>query len=144
MGNCVEIYTDGACKCNPGAGGWGAILKYGEKELEIFGGEPDTTNNRMELTAVIRAVSTLTRPCSVILTTDSEYVMKGVTEWMQSWKANGWKTAAKKSVKNKDLWVSLDSLCKTHDISWRWVKGHSGDEYNTRADKLANKGVYSV
>ena len=139
----VVIYTDGACKGNPGPGGWGALLSQGGKEKEIFGGEMGTTNNRMELSAVIEALSALKRPCNVTLYLDSEYVRKGITEWIHGWKARGWKTAAKAPVKNVDLWQRLDALVATsgHTIDWRWVKGHAGDPGNERADGLANKGV---
>jgi ribonuclease HI len=137
----VEIYTDGACKGNPGPGGWGALLRFGDEEKELFGGEPGTTNNRMELTAVIEALSALTRPCEVVIHTDSQYVQKGITEWIHGWKAKGWKTAAKEPVKNADLWRRLDALAAKHDVDWRWVKGHAGHEGNERADELANRGV---
>ena len=143
-GKTVNVYTDGACKGNPGRGGWGALLKYDGREREIFGGEPDTTNNRMELTAVIEALATLKRPCRVILHTDSQYVQKGITEWIGGWKARGWRTAAKEPVKNADLWKKLDEVARTHDIDWIWVKGHSGHDGNERADALANKGVESL
>ena len=139
----VIIYTDGACKGNPGPGGWGAWLKSGTTEKEIFGGELNTTNNRMELTAVIEALSSLKRSCDVTVHTDSEYVRKGITEWIHGWKAKGWRTAAKQPVKNVELWQRLDKLVQEagHQIEWRWVKGHSGDPGNERADMLANKGV---
>ena len=139
----VIIYTDGACKGNPGPGGWGALLSQGGTEKEIFGGELGTTNNRMELSAVIEALAALKRPCRVTLYLDSEYVRKGITEWIHGWKARGWKTAAKAPVKNVDLWQKLDALVATsgHTIDWRWVKGHAGDPGNERADGLANKGV---
>ncbi len=137
----VEIFSDGACKGNPGVGGWGALLRIGETEKELFGGEPNTTNNRMELTAVIQALSALTRPCEVLIHTDSQYVMKGMMEWIDGWKAKGWKTAAKQPVKNDDLWKTLDKLVAMHDVDWRWVKGHSGHPENERADQLANRGV---
>lgn len=140
----VEIATDGACKGNPGRGGWGAVLEYGGKEREMFGGEASTTNNRMELTAVIEALAALKRPCRVIVHTDSQYVQKGITEWINGWKARGWKTAAKEPVKNVDLWKKLDEVVRTHEIDWIWVKGHAGDEGNERADALANKGVESL
>jgi len=140
----VEIYTDGACKGNPGPGGWGAWLKFGQNEKEMFGGEKNTTNNRMELMAAIAALEALTRPCDVKLTTDSEYLRKGVLEWMQNWKKRNWKTASKQPVKNQDLWMRLDSAIQKHNIQWHWVKGHSGHEGNERADLLANKGVEQV
>jgi len=137
----IEIFTDGACKGNPGTGGWGALLVSGEREKELCGGEHDTTNNRMELTAVIEALNALTRPCEVILHTDSQYVQKGITEWIHGWKARGWRTAAKAPVKNVDLWQALDAAQAKHKVDWRWVKGHAGHEGNERADGLANKGV---
>jgi ribonuclease HI len=143
-GATINIYTDGACKGNPGPGGWGAILEYDGKERELFGGEPATTNNRMELTAVIEALAALKRPCTVVLHTDSQYVQKGITEWIGGWKARGWKTAAKAPVKNVDLWKKLDDVVRTHHIRWVWVKGHSGHHGNERADALANKGVESL
>jgi ribonuclease HI len=137
----VLIYTDGACKGNPGPGGWGAWLRYGLHERELFGGEPVTTNNRMELTAVIQALASLKRPCAVDLYTDSEYVRQGITSWIRGWKARGWKTADRKPVKNIDLWQTLDGLAAAHEVSWHWVKGHNGDVGNERADALANRGV---
>jgi ribonuclease HI len=140
-GKTVHVFTDGACKGNPGPGGWGALLKYDGKEREIFGGERTTTNNRMELTAVIEAHAALKRPCRVILHTDSQYVQKGITEWINGWKARGWRTAAKEPVKNADLWKKLDEVVRTHEIDWVWVKGHAGHEGNERADALANRGV---
>ena len=141
--NQVEIYTDGACKGNPGPGGWGVVLRSGAIEKELFGGELGTTNNRMELLAVIEALSALKRPCAVTLFLDSEYVRKGITEWIHGWKARGWRTASKQPVKNVELWQRLDALVSTggHRIEWRWVKGHSGDPGNERADGLANRGV---
>jgi ribonuclease HI len=141
--NFVEIYTDGACKGNPGPGGWGALLRSGSSEKELFGGELNTTNNRMEMMAVIQALSALKRPCQVLLHLDSEYVRKGVTEWMKNWKARGWRTADKKPVKNEDLWRQMDELLAScgHQIEWRWVKGHAGNPGNERADSLANRGV---
>jgi ribonuclease HI len=145
--NSVTIYTDGACKGNPGPGGWGVLLQgEGGVHKELFGGEPDTTNNRMEMTAVIEALKALKRPCNVLLYLDSEYVRKGITEWIKGWKARGWKTADKKPVKNMELWQQLDDLVEHggHKITWRWVKGHNGDPGNERADELANKGVASV
>jgi len=144
--NQVEIYTDGACKGNPGAGGWGALLRAGGVERELYGGDPVTTNNRMELQAVIEALTALKRPCVVVLHLDSEYVRKGITEWIAGWKARGWKTATREPVKNLDLWQRLDALVQGagHHIEWRWVKGHSGDPGNERADALANRGVASL
>jgi ribonuclease HI len=137
----VRIFTDGACKGNPGPGGWGAILRYGEHERELFGGERDTTNNRMELTAVIRALESLKRACRVELYTDSQYVRNGITVWMRDWKRRGWKTADRKPVKNQDLWQRLDELAAGHEIHWHWVKGHAGHPENERADELANRGA---
>lgn len=140
----VIIYADGACKGNPGPGGWGAWLAFDGKEKEFFGGELLTTNNRMELTAVIRAIEALKRPCKVKIYTDSVYVQKGITEWVKSWKQRGWLTSDKKPVKNADLWKALDVLAQQHQIQWLWVKGHAGDVGNERADALANKGVAQV
>jgi ribonuclease HI len=140
----VEIFTDGACKGNPGAGGWGALLRFGEVEKELFGGEANTTNNRMELMAAIRSLEALTRPCEVVLTTDSQYVKQGINQWLAGWKKNGWKTSARQPVKNQDLWQALDSACQQHHIEWQWVKGHAGHEGNERADQLANRGVEQV
>lgn len=137
----VEIFTDGACKGNPGPGGWGALLRYGTSEKRLFGGEAKTTNNRMELLAAIEALSALSSPCEVVLTTDSQYVRKGITEWMPKWKANGWRTAAKQPVKNQDLWQRLDEMGRAHTIIWNWVKGHSGHPENEIADQLANLGA---
>ena len=137
----VTIFTDGACKGNPGPGGWGAILMYGDKTKEISGGEPGTTNNRMELMAAIQALELLNRPCRVELHTDSQYVMKGIQEWIRGWKARGWKTADKSPVKNDDLWKRLDAARERHDVQWRWVKGHAGHPLNERADALANEGL---
>lgn len=137
----VTIYTDGACKGNPGPGGWGAFLTLDGKEVELFGGEVETTNNRMELTAAIKALQALPTPREVSLTTDSEYVMKGINEWMVNWKKRGWKTAKKEPVKNVDLWKALDEAIQGHRIEWLWVRGHTGDPGNERADMLANKGV---
>ncbi|MFC3108032.1 ribonuclease HI [Undibacterium arcticum] len=140
----IEIFTDGACKGNPGPGGWGALLVAGDHKKEIFGGEPVTTNNRMEMTAVIEALATLKRPCKIVLHTDSQYVLKGITEWLAGWKARGWKTAAKTAVKNVDLWQALDAAQAKHQIEWVWVRGHSGHVGNERADALANRGVESI
>ena len=139
----VEIYTDGACKGNPGPGGWGVRLQSGRHSQELCGGELNTTNNRMEMTAVIEGLSALKRPCQVTLYLDSEYVRKGITEWIHGWKARGWRTAAKQPVKNADLWQKLDAVVSSsgHQIDWRWVKGHAGDPGNERADALANQGV---
>ncbi|WP_295627267.1 ribonuclease HI [uncultured Nitrosomonas sp.] len=137
----VEIYTDGACKGNPGIGGWGALLRYGDHEREIFGGEKFTTNNRMELLAAIRALESLKRSCKVHLHTDSQYLQKGISEWLDSWKVHNWRTASKKPVKNEDLWKRLDQLTQQHEIEWCWVRGHSGHTDNERADQLANRGV---
>ena len=144
--NAVQIYTDGACKGNPGPGGWGVLLRSRSGEKELYGGAGVTTNNRMELMAVIEALTALKRPCAVTLYLDSEYVRKGITEWISGWKARGWRTAAKQPVKNVDLWQQLDALVSGggHQIDWRWVKGHSGDPGNERADQLANRGVESV
>ncbi len=137
----VEVFTDGACKGNPGPGGWGALLRFGGHERELFGGEPDTTNNRMELTAAIEALKALKEPCNVSLTTDSVYVRDGVTKWINQWRRNGWRTAAKKPVKNQDLWQALDAEVARHDVVWHWVKGHSGHPENEKADELANRGI---
>jgi len=137
----VEIFTDGACRGNPGPGGWGVLMRYGTEERGLFGGEKETTNNRMELTAVIEGLAALTQPCQVILTSDSTYVLKGIQEWMPSWKKRGWKTASKKPVKNVDLWQKLDRVIGEHKIEWRWVKGHSGHRENEIADQLANQGI---
>lgn len=143
-GSPVHIYTDGACKGNPGPGGWGALLLYGDREKELFGGENPTTNNRMELTAVIEALGSLKRRCHVIVHTDSQYVRLGITEWLPAWMQRGWKTAAKKAVKNVDLWQRLSDVAAKHEIEWRWVRGHSGNVGNERADELANRGAESV
>ena len=137
----VIIYADGACKGNPGLGGWGALLRFGPVEREIFGGEANTTNNRMELRAVIEALAVLSRNCKVIVYTDSSYVQKGISEWIHGWKRNGWRTADKKPVKNEDLWRQLDASVACHQVEFRWVKGHAGNEGNERADQLANRGV---
>lgn len=140
----VEIWTDGACKGNPGPGGWGALLRSGSHERELFGGEPGTTNNRMELLAVIEALRALNRSCAVTLHVDSTYVMHGMTRWLAGWKRNGWLTGEKKPVKNKDLWQELEAQVQRHTVTWVWVKGHAGDPGNERADALANKGVDAV
>lgn len=137
----IHIYSDGACRGNPGPGGWGVLLKYNGSEKELYGAEADTTNNRMELMAAIMGLEALTRPCEVILTTDSKYVMQGITEWLAGWKQRNWKTAAKKPVKNQDLWMRLDAACKPHKIEWEWVKGHSGHDENEQVDQLANKAI---
>lgn len=137
----LEIWTDGACKQNPGVGGWGAYLVWGEHKLELYGGEKLTTNNQMELTAVISALSVLKRPCPIIIHTDSTYVRDGITKWIRNWKRNGWRTADKKEVKNAELWQRLDELAERYEIEWRWVKGHNGDPGNEKADELANWGV---
>jgi len=141
MSDIVEIFTDGACRGNPGPGGWGALLRFGDKEKSLYGGEVETTNNRMELMAAIKALQALTRPSDVVLTTDSKYVMQGITEWIVNWKKRGWKTANKKPVKNVDLWQILDEEIQIHTIKWAWVKGHSGHRENEIADDLANKGI---
>jgi ribonuclease HI len=133
----VELFTDGACKGNPGPGGWGAVLRFKDKERELSGGEPDTTNNRMEMMAAIEGLKALTRPCRVKLFTDSKYVMDGITKWIHGWQRNGWRTADKKPVKNADLWQALLAASAPHQVDWRWVKGHSGHPENERADKLA-------
>ncbi|NCF17080.1 MAG: ribonuclease HI [Haliea sp.] len=137
----VEIFTDGACRGNPGPGGWGALLRYGEVERELYGGESETTNNRMELRAAIEALKALKEPCAVTLTTDSVYVRNGITQWLQGWKKKGWKTAGKKPVKNIDLWQALDEQNQRHQVDWHWVKGHSGHRENEIADQLANRGI---
>jgi ribonuclease HI len=137
----VEIYTDGACRGNPGPGGWAAILRSNSQERVLQGAETDTTNNRMELTAAVRALDALTRPCHVTLYTDSEYVQRGITEWLPSWKARGWKTANKKTVKNQDLWQLLDNASGRHQIDWRWVRGHAGNAGNEHVDRLANEAI---
>jgi ribonuclease HI len=137
----VLIYTDGACRGNPGPGGWGAILMFGGREKELCGGDLATTNNRMELMAAIQALEALNKACKVELHTDSQYVMRGITEWVRGWKARGWKTAAKEPVKNEDLWRRLDEARQRHDVDWRWVKGHAGHELNERADELARRGM---
>lgn len=144
MSGVVEIFTDGACKGNPGPGGWGALLRAGERQKELFGGEPLTTNNRMELMAVIRALEALKRPSQVVLTVDSRYVRDGVEKWMSNWKRNGWLTRAREPVKNQDLWQRLDQALSGHQVSWRWVRGHSGHPGNERADQLANRGIAAL
>ena len=137
----VEIFTDGACRGNPGPGGWGALLRYGDVERELYGGAPDTTNNRMELLAAIEALKALSQRCSVDLTTDSVYVKNGITSWLAGWKTKGWKTSSRKPVKNVDLWQALDEENQRHDVRWHWVKGHNGHAENERADMLANLGI---
>lgn len=144
MSKVIHIWTDGACLGNPGPGGWGALLRWNGHEKELSGGEPDTTNNRMELMAAIQALEALKRPSQVILTTDSQYVRKGITEWMVNWKKNGWKTSAKKPVKNADLWLRLDQAVARHQIDWQWVKGHSGHPENEKADELASEAAKAV
>ena len=140
----VFLYTDGACKGNPGKGGWGVLMRYGSHEKELFGGEAHTTNNRMELTAIIQGLAALKRPCAVVIYTDSQYVKNGMEKWIHGWKKNGWKTASKQPVKNEDLWQQLDRLAAQHQIQWQWVRGHAGHAENERADALANQGVASV
>ena len=140
----VVVYTDGACKGNPGPGGWGVWMVSGTHEKEMWGGEDGTTNNRMELTAVIQALGVLKKPCDVIVYTDSEYVRKGITEWINGWKRRGWKTADNKPVKNAELWQQLEAAASRHKVDWRWVKGHAGDPGNERADALANRGVHDA
>ena len=144
MTQSVEIYTDGACKGNPGPGGWGVLLRYGQHEKQLFGGEAETTNNRMELTAVIRGLQGLKRASRVRIVTDSQYVKNGITQWIHNWKRNGWRTAAKKPVKNADLWQQLEGEVAKHEIEWRWVKGHSGHPENELADELANRGIQEL
>lgn len=139
--NSVEIFTDGACRGNPGPGGWGVLMRFGDEEKTLCGGEPETTNNRMELTAVIEGLAALKRPCEVTVTSDSTYVLKGIQEWMANWKKRGWKTASKQPVKNVDLWRKLDAVVGEHKIDWQWVKGHSGHRENEIADQLANRGI---
>lgn len=139
--NLVEIFTDGACRGNPGPGGWGVLMRYAGEEKSLWGGESETTNNRMELNAVIEGLAALKRPCEVTLTSDSTYVLKGIQEWMPNWKKRGWKTASKQPVKNVDLWQKLDAVIGEHKIDWRWVKGHSGHRENEIADQLANRGI---
>ncbi|MDH5299928.1 MAG: ribonuclease HI [Gammaproteobacteria bacterium] len=142
--NVTELFTDGACKGNPGPGGWGVLLRHNGTEKELYGGEPQTTNNRMEMTAVIRGLEALKRPCRVLITTDSQYVKNGMTQWLAGWKAKGWKTADKKPVKNQDLWMQLDELVAKHEVSWHWVRGHNGHDENERVDQLANRGVEEI
>ena len=137
----VEIYSDGACRGNPGPGGWGALLRYNGVEKELSGGEKETTNNRMEMTAVIEALKALNRPCKVAITTDSQYVKNGITSWIINWKKNGWRGSNKKPVKNQELWKTLDELVSKHEVSWHWVKGHSGHPENEKADQLANEAI---
>lgn len=137
----IEIFTDGACRGNPGPGGWGALLRYNSTERELYGYQADTTNNQMELMAAIQALEALTRPCNVVLTTDSQYVRQGITAWLAGWKRKGWKTAAGKPVKNQELWQRLDVAAARHRVDWRWVKGHSGHDDNERVDQLANKAI---
>jgi ribonuclease HI len=137
----VQIFTDGACQGNPGPGGWGAVLRFGDQEREINGFDPDTTNNRMELMAALAALQALTRPCKVVLTTDSQYLRQGITTWVAGWQANGWRTADKKPVKNKDLWVALVEAVRPHQIDWQWVRGHTGHPENERADLLARQAI---
>ncbi|MBD9397862.1 ribonuclease HI [Pseudomonas fulva] len=144
MSDQVELYTDGACKGNPGVGGWGALLVFQGVEKELWGGEAVTTNNRMELMGAIRGLAELKRPCNVRLVTDSQYVMKGIKEWMPNWKKRGWKTAAKEPVKNADLWQQLDEQVNRHNVTWEWVRGHIGHPGNERADQLANRGVEDI
>jgi ribonuclease HI len=139
--NLVEAFTDGACRGNPGPGGWGVLLRYGDKEKELYGGEVATTNNRMELMAAIMALESLSRECEVRLTTDSEYVKNGITQWLPKWKARGWRTANKSPVKNADLWQRLERAASQHQVQWHWVRGHSGHAENERADQLANRGI---
>lgn len=144
MTETVHAFTDGACSGNPGPGGWGAVLRWGEHERELFGGESQTTNNRMELMAAISALESLTRPSTVVVTTDSTYVMKGITTWIKDWKRRNWRTASKQPVKNVDLWQRLDAAVARHDVSWEWVKGHNGHPENERADELARRGIEDI
>jgi ribonuclease HI len=141
MSDCVQAFTDGACKGNPGPGGWGVLLRWGKVEKELYGGERETTNNRMELMAVIKALETMNRPVCIEIVTDSQYVKRGIEEWMPRWKRNGWLTAERRPVKNRDLWERLDGALRTHEVRWRWVRGHAGHIENERADRLANRGV---
>lgn len=140
----IHAFTDGACRGNPGPGGWGVVLRYNQHEKLLYGGEADTTNNRMELMAAIKALEALSRECLVTITTDSKYVQQGITEWIANWKKRGWLTAAKKPVKNQDLWMRLDELVQQHRVSWEWVKGHSGHDENELADQLANRGIDEI
>ncbi|MCV6639614.1 ribonuclease HI [Candidatus Albibeggiatoa sp. nov. NOAA] len=144
MSKIVEAFTDGACKGNPGLGGWGVLLRYGEHQKELCGGEQDTTNNRMELLAAIMALETLKRPCQVKLTTDSQYVRQGITQWIHNWIKNDWKTSSKKPVKNVDLWKRLHAATQQHEVEWHWVKGHAGHTENEIADRLANQGIETI
>jgi ribonuclease HI len=144
MNETVVVYTDGACRGNPGPGGWGVVLSYKGNMKELFGGENETTNNRMELLAVISALEALSKPCKVQINSDSKYVLQGISEWMENWKKRGWKTASKSPVKNEDLWRRLDTARLMHEVEWKWVKGHSGDKGNDRADALANLGIDSL
>jgi ribonuclease HI len=144
MADLVELFTDGACQGNPGPGGWGVLLRYGGVEKELSGAEPATTNNRMELTAVIRGLEALKRPCRVVVTTDSQYVRNGITDWIRRWRRNGWRTADRKPVKNSDLWQRLDETATGHEVEWRWVKGHAGHPENERADRLATAAIGSL
>jgi ribonuclease HI len=141
VSDAVQLFTDGACKGNPGPGGWGVLLRYAEHEKELFGGSRNTTNNRMELTAVIKGLEALSRPCEVMIVTDSQYVKQGITQWITRWRRNGWLTAAKQPVKNQDLWEALDALLARHKVQWQWVRGHAGHPENERVDALANQGV---
>jgi ribonuclease HI len=140
----VEVFTDGACRGNPGPGGWGVLLRFNDTEKHLHGGENNTTNNRMELMAAIKALHSLKEPCQVVLTTDSQYVRQGITEWINNWKKNNWRTANKKPVKNADLWQALDEAAAKHQVDWQWVKGHAGHRENEIADQLANRGVDEV
>jgi ribonuclease HI len=144
LAQAVEMYTDGACKGNPGPGGWGCLLRFKDAEKELCGGESETTNNRMELTAVIRGLEALKRSCSVRIVTDSQYVKQGMTQWIHNWRRNGWRTASKQPVKNRDLWEQLDALLNRHEVQWQWVKGHAGHPENERADALANQGIKAI
>jgi ribonuclease HI len=144
MADVVEVFTDGACRGNPGPGGWGVVLRYGGVEKQLSGAEPATTNNRMELTAVIRGLEALTRPCRVVVTTDSQYVRNGISDWIRRWRRNGWRTADRQPVKNVDLWQRLDELAAGHEVEWHWVKGHAGHPENERADRLATAAIGSL